>query len=178
MLSECLQSYAIMLSAEWKPLSQMSFSATSSHGRHRCLHAKTKTSKTKLLIEHQYSLSTSSELKQTPKFNCQGLVAHKPSSASIYRMCLWLDTLYHSRVMRSYTDEVTGRDGFLDSPVSLWVLWCRPAQQLQEGPDEYKQTWMKGRTKGDIKQRFTLTEHRAPWLLTPGGRQSDLRNTL
>lgn len=34
-----------------------------------------------------------------------------------------------------------------------------------------------GKRKREIKQRFALTEHRAPWLLTLRG-QPDLRNTL
>lgn len=59
-------------------------------------------------------------------------------------------------------------------PASLWVLWYRLAQTFQGGPDEQKKMRIRGmeeengKRKRKIKQRFVLTEHRAPWLLTLG----------
>lgn len=43
-----------------------------------------------------------------------------------------------------------------------------PWQTKEKGEEEEKRGG-KGKREREIKQRFTLTEHRAPWLLTLGG---------
>lgn len=60
-------------------------------------------------------------------------------------------------------------------PVSLWVLWYRLAQMLQEGPDEQRKKGIKrkregGKEKGRRYKTKVYTDRaQSPLVFDPGG---------
>lgn len=102
----------------------------------------------------------------------------------IYTLFLRLGTMIHW--LQNTSQQLSCKNNRCETsnlPASLWVLWYRLAQTLQEGPDEQKRGGIKrkkegGKEKGWRDKTKVYTDRaQSPLVADPGG-QPDLGNTL